>query len=406
MNLNQQPILINGFLIVGLLLFPFQIKLSLLLLIVYLLASTKLNKPQLLSGRSAAFLMLLPISLYLLYTFSMVYTENISHGLKDLETKATILVIPLAILFFQRKNGEREVFSFWFIMAHAVTSVYLIVQSFLKWMQSGDYSSFFYDQFSVLMHPTYFTMCLSLAVMLLTETILNNNSPFSRYRLLTVTVLILLVISMYLTSSRAGLAIGWFIVAMHLLICFFQKRISLLYPSIFVIAAVLSVIFLSPADSRFKILLNEVNKAEVQTIGADSSRVDVSPVSHRLSLYRSAIQVAVEHPTGVGAGDVQDELVKVYREIGYQKAVDVRYNPHNQYLQTAVAIGWTGMLILMLFLFLLGVYALKNRDYVLASLPAIVGLNALFESVLEVQRGVLFLTITLLFLFVSYNKHR
>ena len=403
--IQNQKISYNFWLLIGsLFLYPFQIKISLLLLIIYLLITIRFNKPVLIVNRDTLFLVIMPLLLYLLYVLSLIYTDNTRHGLRDLETKAALIIIPLIILFYQRSLRERHLFSFWYIWSFVLACCYLLVDSFSDWILAGDIQSFYYDQFSDLMHPTYFTMCLTLAVMFVNELVMEKRTFIGSNRLISSALLFLLTVSMFLTSSRAGLSIGWLLILFQLFVYLYYRRMSFFMPAYFVGCMLFSVIVLSNSDSRFNILISEVTSGESGVIKADSSKVDVSPVSHRLTLYKSAFRVMASNPLGVGVGDVQDELVKVYREIGYQKAAEVRYNPHNQFLQTAVAIGWAGMVILIFFFLGLFIYALRQHDIPLAGLSSLIGLNALFESVFEVQRGVLLFAICLLFLVV--NKHR
>lgn len=405
MTSYQKVPILNGILIAGILLFPFEVKFSLLLLIVYLAGSSSLNKPYLLSDKRSLYLLILPVILYLTYVLSLSYTDNISHGIKDLETKAALIIIPLFILFYQRKPEERAKFSFWFIISMLVASVYLILQACYEWYSTKDSEAFFYDRFSDLMHPTYFTMYLTFAGLLLIERKVTRIDDVRKSGFFFFLLLFLLTVSMFLASSRAGLTIGWILIFAQLVVYTYRKQASYLYPLGFALFMIFSVLVLSPPDSRFNVLISEVTSSGSTTPGRDTSKVDVTPVSHRLTLYKSAFNIATDHPFGVGVGDVQDELVKVYNEIGYTKAAEVRYNPHNQYLQSAVAVGWMGALLLVAFLAGLFFFGLKNRDMPLAGLAALIGFNALFESVFEVQRGVIFFSVSLLFMLINHSSY-
>lgn len=406
MTLYQNTSKLYLILITGILLFPFEIKFSVFCLFIYLVGSSSLNKPEMVSDKMSRYLLSLPVLFYLLYAFSLFYTENIAHGVRDLETKATLIIIPLAIIFYQRKQHDREEFSFWFVVAFLVASVYLLIQAFFEWHASNDSQSFFYDRFSDLMHPTYFTMCLTLSVILLNECKAKGCQNVMTGNVLYYAVLFVFIVSMFLTSSRAGLTIGWLLIFTQFIFYLFKRRITFLPLSLFIAFIIFSVSFLSPSDSRFKILISEVTSSGSNDSGADTAKVDVAPVTHRLTLYKSALSVAADHPFGVGVGDVQDELVNVYHKIGYTKAAEVRYNPHNQFLQTAVAIGWPGLIVLLTFLAGLFLHGLRMEDIPLSGLAALTGLNALFESVFEVQRGVLFFAFSLLFLLVNRDENR
>ena len=101
---------------------------------------------------------------------------------------------------------------------------------------------------------------------------------------------------------------------------------------------------------------------------------------------------------GVGTGDVKAELIKVYAEKKFGQGVEAAYNPHNQYLQTAAALGLPGLAGLLALALAPLVRSVRRRHFLFLNFLLIVGLNSLTESVLEVQAGVLFVALFYLLL--------
>ena len=66
---------------------------------------------------------------------------------------------------------------------------------------------------------------------------------------------------------------------------------------------------------------------------------------------------------GVGTGDVKDHLLEKYREKQMFNALGLELNAHNQYLQTTLALGIMGLVILMLTLVLPALYGLEVKQY-------------------------------------------
>ncbi|MBQ6667596.1 MAG: hypothetical protein IJM65_05725 [Bacteroidales bacterium] len=94
----------------------------------------------------------------------------------------------------------------------------------------------------------------------------------------------------------------------------------------------------------------------------------------------------------------------LYRYLVLSDAIEMEFNAHNQYEDTLVAVGWVG-LALLLFYFIFPVAVMwrsRGWDPLLCSLLWIVAFNALFESVLEKQSGILFF---LYFLLIFYQKN-
>jgi len=103
----------------------------------------------------------------------------------------------------------------------------------------------------------------------------------------------------------------------------------------------------------------------------------------------------------VGTGDVEDALVKKYQEKGISMAAEQRLNAHNQYIQTYLAIGLPGFLILALMLFLPAWQAFRRYNLVYFLFLSIMAFNFIFESMLEAQSGVVFYAFFNVFLFAT-----
>ena len=111
----------------------------------------------------------------------------------------------------------------------------------------------------------------------------------------------------------------------------------------------------------------------------------------RLKLWSYSFELFTRHPFfGVGTGDVKDELDNIYKEKKYEYAASGHYNPHNQYLHTAVTIGGLGLLVLLILLLLPFYSGWKVRNPLFLMFSLIIILNCLTESVLERQSGILF----------------
>ena len=54
---------------------------------------------------------------------------------------------------------------------------------------------------------------------------------------------------------------------------------------------------------------------------------------------------------GYGTSDEKEVLLEAYEQEGFYHFAKKKLNAHNQYLQTGIAVGVVGMLVLMLMLF-------------------------------------------------------
>ena len=128
----------------------------------------------------------------------------------------------------------------------------------------------------------------------------------------------------------------------------------------------------------------------------------------RLYFWQAALHVIKQHFfTGVGTGDVQDELNKAYAETHSPLEKDWYKRPHNQFLTISVAFGIFGLLLFIVSI-VYPVVALK------AWLPKlfwpfliIVIISFLLEDTLETQAGITFYVFfNTLFLSVAWFRRR
>lgn len=131
----------------------------------------------------------------------------------------------------------------------------------------------------------------------------------------------------------------------------------------------------------------------------------------RLIMWTVATEEFMQHPFGVGTGNVDDHLsyrLTLYGQTEMAKKDGengIQYNPHNQFLQTAVEIGVIGLLLLVtLFGFTLR-FAWRHRNYALLIMTAALVFNSLFESMLQRQSGIVFFSFWIcLLIVVSTSK--
>ena len=83
--------------------------------------------------------------------------------------------------------------------------------------------------------------------------------------------------------------------------------------------------------------------------------------------------------------------MELYERDGVTYASERRLNPHNQWLQAGVAFGWPGMLLWTAVLVWWGWHGWRQRSRWGVLCVLLVGAHTMVESMLEVQRGVVFI---------------
>ena len=91
-------------------------------------------------------------------------------------------------------------------------------------------------------------------------------------------------------------------------------------------------------------------------------------------------------------GDIKDELLKSYATHQFTYGLERKLNSHNQFLQTWLCLGIAGILCLVGLLLLPLRKSGFRTENAFLFLAVIITLNAMTESILEVQKGVFFLS--------------
>jgi O-antigen ligase len=138
------------------------------------------------------------------------------------------------------------------------------------------------------------------------------------------------------------------------------------------------------AKSPSQFIENNVNNIESNTV--------------RLVVWTISTNMIYENPFGVGLGDENDLLMREYYKHGYSGYAERRLNPHQQFLQTGISIGWLGIIVLLALFVSLIIASYRTNDLALYIGAICISVSCLFESMLERQVGVIFLSILLFYI--------
>ena len=123
----------------------------------------------------------------------------------------------------------------------------------------------------------------------------------------------------------------------------------------------------------------------------------------RLIMWTATFLEIKEHPLGVGPTKIGQHLSQ--RLTGLQQPQmaqmnqhgEVHYNPHNQYLQMALEIGWIPLCIFIMMLVNFIAIGIKNNSYAISAIALLLGFHCLFESILQRQSGIVTFTFIISF---------
>jgi O-antigen ligase len=195
-------------------------------------------------------------------------------------------------------------------------------------------------------------------------------------------MIIFLSLMIWFLGSRAGyLAFIALFLALSIFFMFKTRKFLVSFGAI-TIGFILIIVFMSPKlKKNFQEVVNQVKNQQELTSDSDI----------RLWLWKSGIEVFKKNYFwGVGTGDIKIVMNKKYHQYNLSLAEEKSYNLHNQYLESAVSLGFIGLLILITWMVLLFIYAINTKDFLLFFLTLIISIHFMFESMLNSIAGVSF----------------
>jgi Lipid A core - O-antigen ligase and related enzymes len=235
-------------------------------------------------------------------------------------------------------------------------------------------------QLSFLENPIYLSMKIILAVVLMKEfrMDLKFNKPVQLF------IFIIFLVFLYFLSSR----IGYFLLLCILLYYIHQffKRLKVSWIVIFLFPLVLfSAYKISLLNPRIR------SKTDLFLKNYRENRAELKDSDPRFTSWFTTLQLIKMHPiSGVGLNS-KDILAGEYKKNGYKNEADLRLNAHNQFLETQLALGISGTLVLIWMLITPLIRRKKASDpSFICPFLIIITASMLFESILVRQWGIMF----------------
>ena len=321
---------------------------------------------------------------FLLFAISILYSENTSSAWKDIESKLSLLLIPLSILGQKRLEVKEQAVLLklyvWFLVG---VGVFLIGKSLF--LAGGLLTN---QEFSALIgvHASYLSLYMAVALFITIQSLTHK----SQIKLNTVIALFLAFILVVLAARMVIIATFLSLFTWFAVVHFTWKR--LLTMIVIFIGVVFAISSIDSVKSRFQEGLigeqvefgNVDDSVKVKTYGGKAIRV---------AIWQCAQEVVKDNwLMGVGAGDVHKSLQASYKRNEFQLAWQYNnFNSHNLFIETIIAVGVLGVVVLITLFYLLFFSAIKNRNMLLFFFTTLFFMFSLIESAFNVQKGIVFL---------------
>lgn len=341
----------------------------------------------------------LGLGLFMSYAMSLCWTDNVEFGLKNLETKLALFILPISLsLIGSFNNKEQRWLWLSFVVGLLVSAFFHLSVSALQWSEGSPNSVFYYAELAKEFHPSYLSMyfCVGIAVLLFKDVQLKNTKWILPLKIILLAVFSGFVVLLFSKTGFIGLMALLVLKTIHILATKTYREFLLLPLSILVIG----VVFNSAEGNQNRVTSSISSSNEVKkTPPTNTYR---NSTESRIISWKSSVEIICENPLGVGVGDASAVLTQNYKTKGETYLADKNLNSHNQFLTTGIAIGALGILFLVLFFLVLGVRSVNQKDWLLAAVLGIVFINFMTESMLERADGTVF--IPLIFSLLLFKK--
>jgi O-antigen ligase len=323
--------------------------------------------------------------LYLLYLVGLLLSANTQAAFAALELKISLLLLPPIFYGRVQDKARQNRYLYTFVLAcflAALASLALLLyriygeglyraegQPFqIDWV----YFSYFLPK-QINFHAPYFSMYTVTSMFIVTNWLVYAVESGKRWKIIAQVLLLFFFLTFTVAlASRTALVSGVTILFIGGIAHFIaQKRYMQVGVFLILFMAVFGLLYLNTPYLRHKM-------------------EDGTGVSQRQQIWQASFELIKEQPIiGVGSGDTKDELEVQYKKAGLLEESKLRMDPHNQYIQLALALGLIGVLTYLACLAYLFSLSFRYEVYLLTGFVMLYALCGITESVLNTQKGLI-----------------
>ena len=333
---------------------------------------------------------------FTVFLLSGIWNEwNHQTALSEVETKISYLAFPLLFLFTSNSILHSLRRFQWALVSGCVFFALIChVHAVFGFSETGLWEEFVYGRLAWTFHPTYLGFFYLLSMVFLAGEFLDSmNKRKSNWLVLGIVFFSLETAFM---ASRAGflaLFLFYAIFAFHVYRNGKNKKRALVVFSSSMLPFIILFLSFSPISGRAKEAVENS-----KSISATKKEEKVASTSERIVSWQTAWEIGRDYPLGVGTGNWKSHFKERYLLKGANFAAEHSHPAHNAYLQILVEWGWQGLLTLLSLLFAGFRRAWQMNDLFFLTFILGVSFHFIFESMLELQQGLVFIGFWMFFL--------
>ena len=349
---------------------------------------------------------------YLFFLIGVCFTNDFANAMKVLEYRLSFIIIPILFVFRPRFKIDLA----YPILGLALGIVFISIVGFTKafgvfQLTQNALTSFTSSNICV-DHPTYYAAFTTVA---LAGVWFLYKKNFPGFTLLKIIPFLLFAVVMILLSYSMSAILFLFVVAAFLLFKWIYKKFNkiaavamLVVTPVGVFIVITNTPALKDEFNNSTVALQEYTTNPMEFIQGQGEVPTGDKV--RLIMWAVTSRECLAHPLGVGTGNVDENLSQALLQVNQvemstkTQTNEIRYNPHNQFLQTALELGFLGLTIFLFILVKSAQWGIRSRNGLLVLVVSCLSFNCLFESMLQRQTGIVFFTFWIVLLTMELGE--
>lgn len=354
------------------------------------------------------------ILLFLWGIVALLYTSDVSNGLKNVESKLSLLILPVILFDWQLKWSKILFLIKSYVYSMGLCTAFLLLKSLGHYISEGTLLTYHDFTAALDFHAVFYSYYTFLAILLIVGLFTKKHLNTLEKRMMSL-VLFLSFVGLFISASKNVLVVTTLFLSIGVGVRFVRRKINIKEVLIVVLIILTGIVMISqlPAvKNRVAELaqLNGMENLEKIKRGEKLEEADIrkfNGTSLRITFWYLSIHKLIDDGRvliGLSPGDRRKVMNDLYFENGINPWYE-NYNIHNQFIQILVELGVIGLLLyLMIHLGIIRL-ALKQGNYIL--LVFIIGLIIfqMTESIIERNKGIVFFTFSLLLL-QRFNLYR
>lgn len=357
-------------------------------------------------------ILMLFIAFYLIHIVGLLYSDNLFAAYKELEKKIPLILFPIIIASIKDETlrlKRNELLAFYATVT-GITCGLLVAYAIYRYTVEGNSEVFYFRELTALIevNAIYFAMYVLFAFGVYFYELNTEKKIADLIKKMLVYAASLMVF--IFISSKTALFV-FILLSLHLVFLEF-KHLSRIYRAaiglviILLIAALIN--YSSVTKERIQNLVQS-DWTQVWDANYTKNAETFTGFTVRVSFWKAALEQMTEDKVliqGIGTGDNLDYLNKAYQEAGLIAAGYTNFNLHNAFMEVVLEFGLAGLFFYLFMWITIAIVGIQAKDNALIILLIIFFFFSMTESILYVNKGLVFfsLWVSLLLNFININS--